>query len=89
VPRIAFIPIASSKLRSAPPTGPEWLHEIKFDGFRLQIHKVRDEVRLFSRNGKDFTDRYPSVVAAVLRLGAKNAVIDGELVSCDPEDKPD
>jgi ATP-dependent DNA ligase len=89
VPRIRFIPIASPKLRPAPPTGPDWLHEVKFDGFRLQIHKVGDEVRLFSRNGRAFTDSYPSIVAAMLRLGAKSAVIDGELVSCDPEDKPD
>ena len=89
MPRIAFIPVASPKLRPAPPTGSDWLHEVKFDGFRIQLHKVGDEVRLFSRNGKDFSDRYPSVVAAVLRLGAKSAVIDGELVSCDPEDKPD
>ena len=54
VPRIRFIPIASPKLRPAPPTGPDWLHEVKFDGFRLQIHKVGDEVRLISRNGKEF-----------------------------------
>ena len=88
MPRIAFIPIASPKLRPAPPTGPEWLHEIKFDGFRVQPHKAGEEVRRFSRNGKDFTDRFPLIAAAVLRLGAKSAVIDGELVSCDAHDKP-
>jgi bifunctional non-homologous end joining protein LigD len=89
VPRIRFIPIASPKLRPAPPTGADWLHEVKFDGFRIQLHKAGDQVRLFSRNGKDFTERYPSIVAAVLGLGAKSAAIDGELVSCDPEGKPD
>ena len=66
-----FIPIGSPKLRPAPPTGPDWLHEVKFDGFRIQLHKVGDEVRLFSRNGKDFTDRFPSIPAAVLRLPAE------------------
>ena len=59
VPRIAFLPLA--KLRPAPPTGPEWLHEVKFDGFRIQLHKDGRDVRLFSRNGKDFTDRFPSI----------------------------
>ena len=87
--RIAFIPVASPKLRPAPPTGPEWLHEVTFDGFRIQLHKIGDEVRLFSRNGKDVTDRYPSVVAAAQRLAAKEVGIDGELVSCDSGDKPD
>ena len=71
VPRIPFIPIASPKLRRAPPTGPEWLHEVKFDGFRIQLHKAGDDVRLYSRNGKDFTDRFPSIAAAVLRLAAR------------------
>ena len=89
MPRTPFIPFASPKLRPAPPTGPEWLHEVKFDGFRIQLHKAGDEVRLFSRNGKDFTDRFPSIAAAVRRLAAKDAVIDGELVSCDETDKPD
>ena len=89
VPHIVFIPIASPKLRPAPPTGHDWLHEIKFDGFRIQLHKAGDDVRLYSRNGKDFTDRFPSITAAVRGLGAKSAAIDGELVSCDSEGKPD
>ena len=89
MPRIAFIPIASPKLRSAPPTGPEWLHEVKFDGFRVQLHKCERDVRVYSRNGKDFTDRFPLIPAAVLRLEARSAVIDGELVSCNDADQPD
>ena len=63
--------------------------EVKFGGFRIQLHKAGDEVRLSSRNGKDFTDRFPSITAAVRGLGAKSAAIDGELVSCDWEGKPD
>ena len=47
------------------------------------------DVRLFSRNGKDFTDRFPLIPAAVLRLPVRSAAIDGELVACDGEDKPD
>lgn len=89
MPLIPFIPISSPKLRPAPPTGPEWLHEIKFDGVRIQLHKAGGAVRLYSRNGKDFTDRFPSIAAAVRRLKANQAVIDGELVVCDGSDRPD
>ena len=89
IKRSAFLPIASPRLVKEPPTGPDWLHEVKFDGFRIQIHKAGDEIRLFSRNGKDFTDRFPAIAAAPLRLEAKKAVIDGELVVCDGSDRPD
>jgi bifunctional non-homologous end joining protein LigD len=77
VPRIAFLPVTSPKLRPSPPSGPEWLHEVKFDGFRIQLHKWGDEVRLFSRNGKDFTDRFPTIAAAMFTLPTAHAVIDG------------
>ena len=53
------------------------------DGFRIQLHKDGCDVRLFSRNGKDFTERFPSIAAAVRRLGAKNWLSTGELVSCE------
>jgi bifunctional non-homologous end joining protein LigD len=42
------------------PVGDGWVHEIKFDGYRVQAHKVGSTVRLYSRNGHDFTDRFPS-----------------------------
>jgi bifunctional non-homologous end joining protein LigD len=89
VPRIAFIPVACPKLRPSPPSGPEWLHEFKFDGFRLQLHKLGKDVRLFSRNGKDFTDRFPSVSAATAVLPAASAIIDAEIVAYDETGKPD
>ena len=89
IKRSAFLPIARPRLVKEPPTGPDWLHEVKFDGFRLQAHKLGDKVRLFSENGKDFTDRFQSIAAAVLRLPATAAVIDGELVVCDGNDQPD
>ena len=88
VPRITFLPVASPKLRPVPPRGSEWLHEVKFDGFRIQLHKSGDEVRLFSRSGKDFTERFPTIAdaAAALPVGA---IIDGEIVACDETGKPD
>jgi bifunctional non-homologous end joining protein LigD len=76
-------------LRNRPPAGLDWLHEVKFDGFRIQLHKAGDEVRLYSRNGKDFTDRFSAIRDAVLCLPARSAVIDGELVACDSDGKPD
>jgi ATP-dependent DNA ligase len=41
------------------PSGPDWLHEVKYDGYRLRIERDGDRVRLFSRNGYDWTSRYP------------------------------
>ena len=85
---ISFLPIASPARRRVPPNGPGWIHEVKFDGFRVQIHKRGRAVRLYSRNGKDCTDRYPGIVAAVTAVPG-SFVIDGELVACDEADAPD
>lgn len=48
----------------AVPAGPEWLHEIKYDGYRLRVERDGDRVRLFARNGHDWTKRYPLIVEA-------------------------
>jgi ATP-dependent DNA ligase len=50
------------------PTGPEWLHELKHDGFRLLIHRDSDDVRLFTRRGYDWTHRFPRVIDQARRL---------------------
>lgn len=62
------------------PAGEDWLHEIKFDGYRMIARIDRGEARLFSRNGKDWSDKFPSVVAALGELGLDNAILDGEVV---------
>jgi bifunctional non-homologous end joining protein LigD len=49
------------------PAGPEWLHEIKHDGYRLIVQRDGARVRLFTRNGHDWTGRYPLIVEAALR----------------------
>jgi len=49
-------------------TGDGWVHEVKFDGYRVQAHKVQSCIVLFSRNGHDFTERFPSVVWAVVSV---------------------
>jgi bifunctional non-homologous end joining protein LigD len=70
-------------LASRPPTGPQWVHEIKLDGYRLIARKQDDRVRLFTRRGYDWTDRYPLIVKAVATIGASSATIVGEAVYCD------
>jgi ATP-dependent DNA ligase len=64
------------------PAGPQWIHEIKHDGFRLIVRRRGDRVGLFTRRGFDWTDRYPLIAAAAAAL-ACNAIIDGEAVVCD------
>jgi bifunctional non-homologous end joining protein LigD len=66
-----------------PPVGPQWIHEIKHDGYRLIARKRAVNVRLFTRNGFDWSDRYPLIREAVAALGVTSATIDGEAVWCD------
>jgi bifunctional non-homologous end joining protein LigD len=73
------IPTRASK----PPVGPQWIHEIKHDGYRLIARKRDDRVHLFTRRGYDWTDRYPLIRAAVAALRTSSATIDGEAVCCD------
>jgi bifunctional non-homologous end joining protein LigD len=68
---------------SAPPSGPDWIHEIKHDGFRILAQKDGAGVRLITRNGHDFADRYPLIVDAITRLPAKTCIIDGEAIIVD------
>jgi ATP-dependent DNA ligase len=68
---------------SRPPVGHEWIHEIKHDGYRLIARKQDDRVRLFTRRGYDWTDRYPLIRKAVAAIQTASAVIDGEAVCCD------
>ena len=61
------------------PSGPQWLHEIKLDGFRMSARIERGRVRLLTRSGLDWSDKYPSVIAALAKVRAKTAYLDGEL----------
>jgi bifunctional non-homologous end joining protein LigD len=62
------------------PAGPDWIHEIKHDGYRLIVQRDGKRVRLFTRNGHDWTDRYPLIVEAALKNRSTSFVIDGEAV---------
>jgi bifunctional non-homologous end joining protein LigD len=65
------------------PSGGQWLHEIKHDGFRIIARKSNGPVRLYSRPGNDFTRRFPLIVEALERLRSRACIIDGEAVACD------
>jgi bifunctional non-homologous end joining protein LigD len=68
-----------------PPVGPDWIHEIKHDGYRLIVRKKDDRVRLFTRRGYDWTDRFPLIRDAVAALRQRALVLDGEAVVCDDD----
>jgi bifunctional non-homologous end joining protein LigD len=74
-------PIRAAK----PPVGPGWVHEIKHDGYRLIVRRDGSTVRLFTRNGYDWTERYPAIAAAATKLLAKSFTLDGEAVVCGPD----
>jgi len=65
---------------TAVPAGPDWYHEIKYDGFRLLVQRNGDRVRLITKGGCDWTKRYPWIVQAALKNRQKHFVLDGEAV---------
>src|SRR4051812_30114734 len=65
-----------------PPSGPQWVHEIKFDGFRLMVRREGSRVRCFTRGGYDWADRFPAIVDAAKSIRADSFLIDGEAVVC-------
>jgi bifunctional non-homologous end joining protein LigD len=62
------------------PSGDRWLHEIKFDGYRVQVHLVNEAVTVFTRRGNDWTKRFKKVAADAWHIAAGSAIIDGEIV---------
>jgi bifunctional non-homologous end joining protein LigD len=75
-----FIPPSLATLRAQAPSGPGWVHEIKFDGYRIQARLDGGDVRLLTRKGLDWRDKFPNVAEAVAALPAETALIDGEIV---------
>jgi len=65
------------------PKGNEWLHELKFDGYRLLCHLNRGRIRLWTRNQKDWTDKFPNVSKALQTLRVQSAILDAEVVAMD------
>jgi bifunctional non-homologous end joining protein LigD len=73
-----FIPPQLATLRSKAPVGSKWLHEIKYDGYRLQIH-LNKGARIYTRNGHDWTNRFP-IIADAFDIPVQQAIFDGEVV---------
>src|SRR5262249_44475024 len=78
-PLPAFVPPSLATLRETAPNGPQWLHEIKFDGYRIQARLDHGAVRLLTRKGLDWTEKFPNVAHAVAALPVTTALIDGEI----------
>ncbi len=78
----AFIDPCLPSRVERPPVADGWVHEIKHDGFRLQIHARGKRVSLYTMTGVDWTDRYPWIVEDVARLNVRHAILDAECV-CD------
>jgi bifunctional non-homologous end joining protein LigD len=66
--------------RKVVPAGPDWIHEVKYDGYRLRVERNRDRVRLLSKNGLDWTKRYPCIVETARKIRKKQFFLDGEAV---------
>ncbi|MGY3234085.1 bifunctional non-homologous end joining protein LigD [Bradyrhizobium sp. USDA 4448] len=64
----------------AVPDGPDWLHEVKYDGYRLRLERDGDRLRLITRGGYNWASRYPWIVEAARRVRQKQFVLDGEAV---------
>ncbi len=81
-----FIPPQLCKVVARPPSGADWVHEIKFDGYRMQMHVADGEAKLLTRKGLDWTGKF----SAIAKAGAKlpNCIIDGEIVALDHHGHP-
>jgi bifunctional non-homologous end joining protein LigD len=71
----------------SPPIEKNWIHEIKFDGMRLQVHIHKPEVILYNAQGADVSHEFPTLIEAIVELPVKNAVLEGEAVILDRQGK--
>ncbi len=76
----AFLEPSLPQLTDKAPSGPKWVHEIKYDGYRMQARIDGRDVRLLTRKGLDWTSRFPNIAAALATLGLSSALLDGEIV---------
>lgn len=77
-PLLRFIQPSRPRLVDTAPSGKDWLHEVKFDGYRTQIHVEAGVAKVFSSSGANWTDKYPQIVAAIAKVNCTSAIIDGE-----------
>jgi bifunctional non-homologous end joining protein LigD len=79
----AFLEPSLPQQTDKAPSGPKWVHEIKYDGYRMQARIDGTEVRLLTRQGLDWTSRFPAIAGALKQLALSSAFIDGEIVAED------
>ncbi len=82
-----FVPVQLCRLVGRPPAGEGWAHEIKFDGYRIQLRVARGAATLKTRKGLDWTDKFPAIAEAAAAL--PDALIDGEVVALNDNGIPD
>jgi len=75
-----FIEPALASLVDRVPNGERWVHEIKFDGYRVQVHLKDASVTVFTRRGNDWTNRFRKIAADAWHINAGSAILDGEVV---------
>ncbi|MEZ5995489.1 MAG: DNA ligase D [Hyphomonadaceae bacterium] len=88
-PKWAFVPPALCTPTDAPPSGEKWLHEIKYDGYRLQAAASGEAVRLYTRTGLDWTAKFTRIAAALAQLDLDDVLIDGEAAVADAAGRTD
>jgi bifunctional non-homologous end joining protein LigD len=76
-----------AKLVSETPQGPDWIHEMKYDGYRVLSYLDGSKVELHSRNDLDWTSRFQNIANSLVKLGKKSTVLDGEMVVFDQHGK--
>ena len=76
---LLYIQPAKPRLVDTAPSGAGWLHEVKFDGYRTQLHVEAGTARAFSSSGANWTTKYPQIVAAAAHLRCTSAILDGEV----------
>jgi bifunctional non-homologous end joining protein LigD len=80
-----FVSPELATLTDKPPEGMGWLHELKFDGYRMLCHLSRKQVKFWSRNGKDWSHKFPTVAKVIKELPVSSAILDGEIVAVDSQ----
>jgi len=83
-PRTKFIEPCLPSPAEHPPHGPNWIHEINHDGFRIMARREANDVQLITPNGNDLVNRFPHIAVAVAAIPAQSCLIDGEVIVCDP-----
>ena len=86
---LAFIEPCLAQLTDEPPSSDNWVHEIKYDGYRIQAHVEHGRVKLLTRNAHDWTDKFGALGQEFAEIGVRSAIIDGEAIVQDTTGVPD